>query len=70
MISQEIHGMITRGFLNSGGTLAPEAMRYLDSLDLASLYAGLGSVGLKLEPRKVPLPVLIIDSILKSPTEN
>jgi len=30
----------------------------------------LQKAGLKLEPRKAPLEVLVVDSALKSPTEN
>lgn len=67
---EDFNGMHSRGFLNAGGSLPPDAIRNLDSLDLASLHAGLNSLGLKLEPRKAPLPVLVIDSVLKSPTEN
>lgn len=67
---EDLHGMIRRGFVNGGGSVSPEALRDLDSMDLASLHAGLNSFGLKLEGRKSPLPVLVVDSILKSPTEN
>jgi uncharacterized protein (TIGR03435 family) len=67
---EDLRGMISRAFLNGGGVLPPEAIRHLDELDNASLYAGLRSLGLKLEQRKAPLPVLVVDSILKSPTEN
>jgi uncharacterized protein (TIGR03435 family) len=67
---EDIHGMMSRGFLNSGGSLSEEAIRNLDGLDYASLHAGLNSLGLKLAPRKAPLPVLVIDFILKTPTGN
>jgi len=42
----------------------------MEGVDYVSLFSGLRAVGLKLEPRKAPLPVLVVDSILKSPTEN
>jgi uncharacterized protein (TIGR03435 family) len=45
-------------------------IQQLDSLDLASLHAGLSMLGLKLENTKSSVPALIIDSIRKTPTEN
>ena len=66
----EIRGMISRAFLAAGGTGSPEMLKFLDGLDDASLYDGLNSLGLKLERRKLPVPVMVIDSILKTPTEN
>jgi hypothetical protein len=69
MSDEDLHGMTSCGFLNNGRVSVAE-MRNLDSLEFASLCAGLASVGLKLEPRKTPVPMLVINSILKSPTEN
>jgi hypothetical protein len=54
-------------------TMAYTVKRYrqfLVGVHNSSLHAGLRDLGLKLEPRKAPLPGLVIDSILKSPTEN
>jgi uncharacterized protein (TIGR03435 family) len=67
---EDLHGMVFRAFVISGGLASPEALRNLDNMDLASLHAGLNSFGLKLDARKSALPVLIIDFILKSPKEN
>jgi uncharacterized protein (TIGR03435 family) len=66
----ELRALITRAFLSGGGVLPPEDVRKLDEIGNASLINGLGKAGLKLEPRKAPVPVLVIDSILKSPTSN
>jgi uncharacterized protein (TIGR03435 family) len=66
----DIRGMVTRAFLAGGGATSPEMLKFLDGLDNASLYDGLHSLGLKLERRKLPMPVMIIDPILKNPTEN
>jgi len=66
----EIRGMITRAFLAGGGDSSPEMLKFLDSLDNASLFDGLRANGLKLEPRKLPVPVMVIDSVLKTPTDN
>jgi uncharacterized protein (TIGR03435 family) len=67
---EDLHGMIRRAFVTGGGSLSPEALHDLDSMELTSLHAGLRSFGLRLEASKSSLPVLIVDSILKSPTEN
>ena len=62
---EELRALITRAFLSGGGVLPPEDVRKLDEIGNASLINGL-----KLEPRKAPVPVLVIESILKSPTSN
>jgi len=68
---EDYRGMIMRAALQAGVNLPPEAMRFLDG---ASSGAGLGDalqqVGLKLEARKAPLDVLVIDDALKTPTAN
>ena len=70
VVDEDLRAMVSRAFLMGGGSLPPEMVQQLDSMDLASLHAGLNSFGLKLEARKLPLPILVVDSILKSPTEN
>ena len=67
---EELRALITRAFLSGGGVLPPEDVRKLDEIGNASLINGLDKAGLKLEPRKAPVPVLVIESILKSPTSN
>lgn len=41
-----------------------------ESSDAAGLLASLGQVGLRLEPRKLPTPVLVIDHVERKPTPN
>ena len=36
----------------------------------SSIFAGLQKLGLKLEPRKVPVETIVIDHVEKTPTEN
>jgi uncharacterized protein (TIGR03435 family) len=67
---EDLRGWVTRAFLQGGGSASPEMLQSLDSVDDASLHAGLRAVGLKLDSRKAAVPVLIVDSILRSPTEN
>lgn len=65
-----IRGLIMRAFLAGGGAGSPEMQQRVDALDDSPLFDGLLSLGLKLERRKMPAPVMVIDSILKTPTEN
>jgi uncharacterized protein (TIGR03435 family) len=48
----------------------PDARKFLDSASPSALSDALQQVGLKLEARKAPLDVLIIDEALKTPTAN
>jgi uncharacterized protein (TIGR03435 family) len=68
--ADDLHSMIRRAFVGGGGSVSPEALRELDEQDFPTLHAGLNSFGLKLEPHKSSVPVLVVDSILKSPTGN
>jgi uncharacterized protein (TIGR03435 family) len=55
------------------GSAPPEALRGFDNLpqDTApSIFDSLQVLGLKLEPRKAPVDVLIIDRLEKLPTDN
>jgi len=66
----DYRGMLIRAGISAGVAMPPEALRYLATVSDESLYAGLKALGLKLEQRKAPLPVIVVDSILKTPTEN
>ena len=46
------------------------ALRVLDGPSPASLFDGLAKFGPKLETRRTPLDVLVVDSARKTPTEN
>jgi uncharacterized protein (TIGR03435 family) len=50
-------------FQRTRGPRPPEAT-------LPDIFEALQSVGLKLEPKKGPLDVIVIDHIEKTPTEN
>lgn len=61
--------MQIRGALKSGISLPPEAAQLAD-LPTDSLSAALEAAGLKLESRKAPQDVIVIDHADKTPTEN
>ncbi len=67
---EEYRVLLIRTALSAGVNLPPEAMRLLEGASDESLFKGLQALGLKLESRKSPLEVLVIDSASKTPTEN
>ncbi|HLH30035.1 MAG TPA: TIGR03435 family protein [Terriglobia bacterium] len=62
--------MLVRSALNAGLTLPPQALRILDFGSTASLSSSLSKLGLTLDAKRSPLEVLVIDSVVKTPTEN
>ena len=62
--------MLIRSAIYAGVALSPRALRLLDGTSSAALGDALQQIGLKLEARKAPLNVLVIDDALKTPTEN
>jgi uncharacterized protein (TIGR03435 family) len=62
--------LLIRSAISAGVQLPPEAMRLLSGNTDASLFASIHDVGLKLDPRKAPIETLVVDSVLKTPTEN
>lgn len=62
--------LLIRAAVNSGVTLPPQALRVLDAGAPASLFDAVQQLGLKLDARKAPLDMLVIDQSLKTPTEN
>ena len=70
-ITQEDYtAMLIRSALSAGIVLPPQALRALEMSSGDSLTSALQLVGLKLDARKAPLPVLIVDHIEKTPTAN
>jgi uncharacterized protein (TIGR03435 family) len=63
--------MLIRAAVAAGLVLSPDALRVLDGAPLpTSLFDGLAKSGVKLEPSRAPLDVLVVDSARKTPTEN
>ncbi len=67
---EDYQAMLIRSAISEGAALPSQALRALDRSTGASLSNELHKAGLELEPRKEPLDMLVIDSILKTPTEN
>jgi uncharacterized protein (TIGR03435 family) len=67
---EDYQAMRVRSALSAGVNLPPQALRILDDATDESLFSALEALGLKLEKRKAPLEVLVIDHMEKLPTSN
>src|SRR5215467_5517352 len=69
--AEDYQAMLIRSAVVAGVILSPAALKIIEgSPTPTSLFDGLEKVGLKLTPRKAPLDVLVVDKVLKTPTEN
>ena len=62
--------MMIRSAVNAGISLPSQALRMLEGASPDPLSAPLRQVGLALESRRAPLDVVVVDSALRTPTEN
>ena len=67
---EEYRVLLIRMALSAGVNLPAEAMKLLEGASDESLFKGLQQMGLKLESRKAPLEVIVIDSVIKTSIEN
>jgi uncharacterized protein (TIGR03435 family) len=67
---EDYHTMLIRVAVNAGMMLPPQVLQLLDNSSIASLMDGLQQLGLKMDARKAPLDVLVVDQLSKMPTEN
>ena len=67
---EDYMAMLIRSAISAGVVLPPQALRALELSSGDSLASALQLVGLKLDARKAPLPVLVVDKIEKTPTAN
>jgi uncharacterized protein (TIGR03435 family) len=67
----DYRSMLIRSAVVAGVVLPPDVLRLIDGSPApASLFDALEKLGLKLVARKSPLDVIVVDKILKTPTEN
>jgi uncharacterized protein (TIGR03435 family) len=66
---EEYQTLLIRAAVNSGVVLPPQALRLLDNGG-DPLGNALAQLGLKLEPRKAPVEMLVVDQVLRTPTED
>ena len=67
---EEFLAMKIRSAVIAGATLPPQALKLLDGASDDSLQLALGSLGLKLDRRKAPIEVLVVDHVAKDPAAN
>jgi uncharacterized protein (TIGR03435 family) len=67
---EDYRAMLIHAAVAAGVSLPPEALRLLDGASLPSLFEATQKAGLKLDSRKAPLDVIIVDGGRKTPTEN
>lgn len=67
---EDYMAMLMRSAIAAGVNLPPEALRMMSGASGDSLLSALDKLGLKLENRKSPLDMLVIDHIERAPTEN
>jgi uncharacterized protein (TIGR03435 family) len=70
LTAEDYRTLLIRSAIAAGVSLPPEAVRLLDGASEESLHNALRALGLKLDSRKAPLEVLLIDHVNKTPTEN
>jgi uncharacterized protein (TIGR03435 family) len=68
--TEDYQAMLVRAAVNAGMMLPPQVLRILDGGSITSLIDGLQQLGLKMDARKAPLEMLVIDQLSKTPTEN
>jgi uncharacterized protein (TIGR03435 family) len=67
---EDFRAMQIQAAITAGVSLPPEARRLAENAPNDSLHTALVALGLKLEARKAPVEVLVIDKMDKTPTEN
>ena len=67
---EDFRAMGIRAAIAAGVAVPPQAVQMADAASLDSLYSALEKLGLKLESRKAPVEVLVVDHAEKSPSDN
>ncbi len=67
---EDFQAMMMRSAVAAGVALPPQALRLLENASLAAVPDALKTLGLRLESRRAPLEVVVIDGVERTPTEN
>ena len=62
--------MLIRSAISAGVALPPRAIQLAEAASGDSLYGAVEKLGLKLESRKAPVEVLVVDHAEKTPSDN
>jgi uncharacterized protein (TIGR03435 family) len=67
---EDFNAMMIRSAIAAGVVLPPQAMKALEYSSGDSVFAAVERLGLKLDRRKAPIEVIVVDQMDKTPTEN
>jgi uncharacterized protein (TIGR03435 family) len=67
---EDFRAMGIRASIAAGVAIPPQAVQMADAASLDSLYSAIEKLGLKLESRKAPVEVLVVDHAEKTPSDN
>jgi uncharacterized protein (TIGR03435 family) len=67
---EDYRAMLIRSAVAAGVSLPPQALSALEGASDSALGDAFEQVGLKLDARKAPLDVLVVDSAAKTPIAN
>jgi uncharacterized protein (TIGR03435 family) len=67
---EDFRAMMVRASIAQGAAVSPEAVKLAESASGDTLFNAVARLGLKLEPWKAPIEMLVIDQALRMPTEN
>jgi uncharacterized protein (TIGR03435 family) len=67
---EDFRAMMIRAAVTAGVVMPPETLKLLDAASGDTMLTALDTIGLKLESRRAPLDVLVIDHMERSPSEN
>lgn len=70
MTPEDYRGLLIRSAVKAGVTLPPDIVRLMDGVSGESLFMSLQTVGLKMDSRKAPIDVMVIDQASKTPKAN
>jgi uncharacterized protein (TIGR03435 family) len=67
---EDAQTMLIHAAVNAGVVLPPQVIQAAENGSIGSLLDGLQQLGLKMDARKAPLDILVVDQASKTPTEN
>ena len=67
---EDYRAMLIRAGSASGMQLPPQLMQMAQIASTPSLFDAIDGLGLKMDSRKVPLDVIVVEQVSKTPTEN
>jgi uncharacterized protein (TIGR03435 family) len=67
---EDYRALLIQAGVKNGVTLPPEVLRLMEGATFDSLMAGLRSFGIRFDPRRAPMEVVVVDQVNKTPGAN